>query len=239
MSGLAPQGGADAVPPPAAWLDEGRGILERQSGASWAFADWLAAPGAPAGIADREIAHAVGVSREKIRHYREVSRAYPIATRIASLTFTHHRAAVRLPPEDRAELLAAAAREGWSAAATAEAAREAGLEAKVRRQAAEIRELRRQNAALRRDAKDIVAAAQGRLRGERAVAVDAVGRYAAILEELADPGLLERLHGNARRGLERSVEVEAESLLKRLNRQLARAEAALGAITGSAGEEAA
>ena len=214
---------------PDAWLEEGRQILARQSGASWEFADWLASESAP-DIPDGDIAEAVGVSRKKINDYRAVSRAYPSGTRMPPLTFSHHRLARGLPEEDRLRLLSSAASEGWPLGRLRTEVRDATTEGKLRRQAEEIRELRRALKAARHDTRDLIARTQGQMKAERSVAAGALGRYAEAFEGLADPELLERMHGNAVHGLERAMTREAESLMTKLNAALARVDTALGAI---------
>jgi hypothetical protein len=46
--------------------------------------------------------------------YASVARAFEPSTRVQDLSFTHHRHVASLPPEERAEWLARAARERWS-----------------------------------------------------------------------------------------------------------------------------
>lgn len=212
------------------WIAEGREILARQSAASWEFADFLAGDGVPAEHSGRALAEAFGVSREKINRYRSVSKSYPLATRVATLTFTHHRMALALPADERTGLLQAAAREGWPVARLGEAVRDAKLEGKVRRQATEIRELKRQLRVAKRNAGDETARLRARLKADRGVVADAIQRYAATIEELADPELLDGLHGNARRGLASALARETGALEAKLQRAVARIDAALQAV---------
>ena len=214
-----------------AWLAEGREILARQSGASWEFADWLASDDAPE-IADREIAEAVGVSRRKIGDYRTTSIAYAGGTRMPLLTFSHHRCASKLPEEARSALLSQAASGAWPVSRLRGAVRAASLEGRVLRQTAEIRELRRLLRAAEIDARTVTTRVMSRLKAERGVAVDTLKRYAASMEELAEPELLDRLHGNARTGIARGARREVETLVVRLNAEIDRIGGALAAIEG-------
>ena len=228
---MTPSGPAGGVGPemaaaPEAWLDEGRQILERQSAASWEFADWLASDEAP-DIPDRDIAGYVKVSREKINQYRSTSRTYPSGIRIPPLTFSHHRLARALPEEERMRLLKSAAAEDWPLKRLRDAVREASTEGKLRRQAAEIRELKRQLKAAEIEARSAAERIGSRLRAERGVAVTSLKRYAADAEELAAPELLERLHGNGRLGLARRLERDVAALVEGLNAQIERIDTAL------------
>ena len=206
-------------------LAEGREILERQSAASWAFADWSARPE----LADRpvgELADAVGISRQKLGDYRSVSMAWPHATRVASLTFSHHRAASRAPQAERAGILAEAAERRWSVARTAAAAREVSLEGKVARLRRENAELKRALKAAKSDPKDAVAQTRSRLDAERRVILDAFGRADDLVTEVAESGVLDGLHGNARAGLAAHIDVFGKKLAKAANDHFGRIEAA-------------
>lgn len=214
------------------WIAEGREILARQSAASWQFADFLAGPDAPEDLPDRALAEAFAVSDRKIGQYRAVSRAYPKRIRIRSLTFTHHRLAARLPGDERARILDAAAKEGWSVSRLRSAVRDVSLEGRVRRQAAEIRELRRKLKAVESDPRDLLARFRSRLKAELKVLKENGVRVAALAEELAAPEIVERMHGNARRGAFRDIEGASEAIVEDMRALFVRLDAAREAFRG-------
>ena len=221
---LHPAAGRDA------WIEAGRAILARQSSASWDFADWLAGEEFPAGTTDVAIAEALGVSRRKIGQYRDISITYPGGSRLPSLVFSHYLEVARLPAGDARRILDAAEAEGWTRAATRAAAREASLKGKLARQRREIAELKRALKAAQTDPRDAVKQARSRLNAERRVIRDACARMADTVEELASGGVLDGLHGNARRGVARDIHRAAEALVQNVNLTVDRVEAALGRI---------
>jgi hypothetical protein len=63
-----------------------------------------------------QYAKSIGVPYDSLRRYRDISKAYEAATRVASLSWTHHRVMAAEP--DRLEWLKRAVEAGWSAART-------------------------------------------------------------------------------------------------------------------------
>ena len=226
--------GGNPVTTPDAWIAEGREILARQSAASWTFADFLADGGAPEGMTSKALAEAFGISDRKISQYRATAAAYPKRIRIRSLTFSHHRMAARLPERERAALLESAAADGWSVSRLRSAVRDASLEGRVRNQAAEIRELKRALRAAKADPRDAAAQFRSRLKAERKVIAESAARIAALAEELAAPEMLDRLHGNARRGLIRDIEGGAYAVTATMRSLFERLDAVAGALRSDA-----
>ena len=201
----------------------------RPAGSSRTFSP---VPTAPENLPDKALAEAFAVSDRKIGQYRAVSRAYPKRIRIRTLTFTHHRLAARLPEEERGRILDAAAVEGWSVSRLRSAVRDASLEGRVRRQAAEIRALRRKLKAAESDPRDLLARFRSRLKAELKVLKENGGRVAELAEELAAPEIVERMHGNARRGALRDIESASETIVTGMKRLFDRLDAAAQAFRG-------
>ncbi len=196
-----------------AWIEAGRALGAQHSEASWEFADWLAAGHDAFGAkAVREAVETVGASPGKIRNYLRVSSTWPVDRRRSSLGFSHHLEVAALPESEAEALLDQAEAGSWSHRELRTAAREASIEGKVRRQARELRELKRQLAAAKADAGDAVARTRERLAGSRRAVRDEVRRTVAVVEEIAGSGLLESLHGNARRALARTLRDHANGL---------------------------
>ena len=220
----------------AAWIEAGRAMGAQHSQASWEFADWLAAGAAAFGAdAMHEAAEATGATPGKIRNYLRVSNTYPNDRRRSSLGFSLHLETASLPDDTAEALLDRAAAEGWSHREMRTAAREASLDGKVRRQAAEIRALQRQLAAAKADAGDAVARTRERLAGARRAVRDEVRRSAGLVEELAGGELIGHLHGNARRGLARTIRDAADGFAADVNAAIDRFAAAADRIEGGGG----
>ena len=77
--------------------------------------------------------------------------------------------------------------------------------------------------------------ARSRLDAERRVIRDSAGRFADVVEELADSGALEGLHGNARRGLARALRGSADAMADTVNKAIDRIEAAAARIEEATG----
>ena len=213
-----------------AWIAAGRQLAKGRSETSWEFADWLAT-GAKAWGKDamRDAAESAGASAVKIRHYLKTSITYPKSSRRLSLTFSHHLEVVRLPEAAREQLLDSAEAEGWSRALTRSAAREASLEGKIAR-------LRRENAQLKRalkaDPRDTAAQSASRLGATRRLIREEMGRAAELVEDLAKPGTLDGLHGNARRGLTEKIVATCTQIVGDVNESNKRIGRAVAEIEG-------
>ena len=189
-----------------AWIAAGRALALGRSEASWEFADWLAAGHQTWGKdAMQEAAEATGATPGKISHYLKTATVYPPLRRRNGPTFSHHMEVARLPQTEADRVLDQAEAEGWSHRATRAAAREASLEGRLARLAAENRALKRALKAAQTDARDAAAQASSRLGTTRRLIKDEMGRAADMIEELAEPGMLDGLHGNARRGLVKKI----------------------------------
>ncbi len=163
-----------------------------------------------------------------------LAKVYPEFRRRNSLTFSHHLEVARLPEAARERLLEAAAAEVWTRAQMRDAVREVSLEGTVARQRREIVELKRRLAATEDEPRDVTAQAVSRTKAERRVARDAARRIASVAEELAGAPVLDRLHGNARRGLARALRAETGALVESVNAAVDRIEAAVAAIDRAA-----
>ena len=213
------------------WLAGAGDFVQDRSAASWAFADWLAAGVAAFG---REVlpaaAAATGASAGKISHYLAVATAYPELRRRKSLTFSHHLEVARLPEADADAILDAAATGGWSHRETRRAAREASVEGALAHVRASAAELQRKLEAALGDPRDTAAQARARLAAGGRLIREEAARTAGIVEELAQPGRLDALHGNARRGLAREARRYANRLATDVNATIDRIEAAAAEI---------
>ena len=217
------------------WIAAGRALAQGRSEASWEFADWLAAGHQSWGKdAMQEAAEATGATPGKISHYLKTATVYPPLRRRNGLTFSHHMEVARLPEADADRVLDQAEAEGWSHRATRAAAREASLEGKVARQATRIRELERALKAAQTDARDAAAQAGSRVSTTRRLIKEEMGRAADMIEELAEPGMLESLHGNARSGLIRRVEGSCDGIAADVDEANGRIAAALHKIKDAA-----
>ncbi len=221
-----PESGAD-YGTRADWIAAGLSLSGSASEQSWAFADWLATGHSAWGKdAMTEAAAATGASPGKIRHYLKTSTVYPQSRRRLTLTFSHHMEAAFLPEGEREQLLDRAEAGEWSRAEIRAAAREASKDGKLKRQAAEIRALKRALKAAQANALDTTRQARSRLYAERRVIREAAGRSADLVEELADSGALDDLHGNARRALVKALQQSGQAMAAEVNKALARMKAA-------------
>lgn len=229
------QGGQPQAEDRDAWIAAGTALVRDHSEASWQFADWLAAGHRAWGKDAVDAAtETTGTSRGKIINYRRASETYPPTRRRVGLTFSHHMEAAFLPDAEREQLLDRAEAGEWSRAEIRAAAREASKDGKLRRQAAEIRALKRALKAAQANALDTTRQARTRLDAERRVIREAAGRSADLVEELADSGVLDDLHGNARRALVKALEQSGGALATEVNKALKRMKAATERIKNSA-----
>jgi len=105
---------AEAV---ATWCAQGEELAKASKRHQWAVGDWL-----NQGIALLDKRRALdiaeklfwGYERKTLIDWSYVARTYPESMRIDSLTFNHHQAAVGLPEDNRAAVLAKAAEQRWS-----------------------------------------------------------------------------------------------------------------------------
>ncbi len=229
-------GAADA-PAPAdreAWIAAGLALAQGRSEASWEFADWLAAGHAAWGReAMREAAEATGATAGKISHYLKTATGYPPLRRRNGLTFSHHMEVARLPEADADRVLDRAEAERWSRNETRAAAREVSLEVKNANLHRKVAKLERALAAAQADPGDAVKQTRSRLDAERRVIRDAVGRSAGMVEELAETGILDDLHGNARKGFADHVDRFGKRLAADVNAALDRMQAAADKVRAS------
>ena len=217
-----------------AWIAAGVSLSGSASERSWEFAYWLAAGHAAWGAeAMSEAAKRTGAPPGKISNYLATAKAYPPIRRRIALTFSHHMEAARLPDTEREQLLDRAEAGGWSRAETRAAAREASLEVKNANLRRKVAELERALAAAKADPRDVAKQARSRVDAERRVIRDAGGRAADTVEELLESGVLDGLHGNARRGLARDIRRSANAIVQSVNRDLERMETAAARIEGS------
>jgi hypothetical protein len=100
----------------AEWIACGEKIAAMANATNWAIGDWLCyGNGRDDWGGTYETAHRLtGRSFESLSQYARVSRDYPHDQRQTTVCWTVHRAAVVLPPEDRARALACAAANGWT-----------------------------------------------------------------------------------------------------------------------------
>ena len=218
----------------AAWIAAGRALAAGRSETSWAFADWLVEGHRAFGkVAVKEAAETAGASPAKISHYLKTATVYPPLRRRNSLTFSHHLEVARLPEADAQRVLDAAEAEGWSHRETRAAAREASLEGKVARQRQRIAELERALKAAQTDARDAAAQAGARLGTTHRLIKEEMSRAAGVIEELAQPGMLDGLHGNARLGLINKITKSCEGIVADVNDGNARIASAVTKIKGA------
>lgn len=218
----------------AEWIAAGVSLSGSASEQSWAFADWLSAGHAAWGKeALTEAAEATGASSGKIRHYLKTSSVYPVSRRRLTLTFSHHLEAAFLPDTEREQLLDRAEAGEWTRAEIRAAAREASLEVKNANLRRKVAELERALKAAQADSRDAAKQARSRVDAERRVIRDAGGRAADTVEELLESGVLDGLHGNARRGLARDIRRSANAIVQSVNHELERMETAAARIEGS------
>ena len=217
-----------------AWIAAGQALARDRSEASWEFADWLAAGHEAWGKeAMEEAAGATGGTLGKFRNYIRTAKAYPPNRRRFTLTFSHHLEAAALPEAEADRVLDRAEAEGWSRNETRTAAREVSLEGKVARQAARIRELERALKAARTHPRDAAAQAGSRLGATQRLVKDEVNRAAGMIEELAQPEILDGLHGNARHGLVKKIAASCKAIVADVNAANARIAAAATKIKGA------
>lgn len=222
----APESGTD-YGTRADWLAAGRSLSGSASDQSWAFADWLAAGHAAWGAeAMREAAESTGAPSGKISNYLAVSKAYPPIRRRISLTFSHHLEVARLPDTEREQLLDRAEAGEWTRAEIRAAAREASLEVKNANLRRKVAELERALAAANADPRDAAKQAHSRLDAEYTVIRESARRAAGIPDELIADGILDGLHGNARRGFAKSLRRWAHKLATEVNGAIDRIDAA-------------
>ena len=217
-----------------AWIAAGQALARDRSEASWEFADWLAAGHEAWGKEAMKVAaEATGATPGKISHYLKTATVYPPLRRRNSLTFSHHMEVARLPEADADHVLDEAEAEGWSHREIRAAARDASKDGKIARQAAEIRALKRALKAARTDPRDAAAQAGSRLGATQRLVKDEVNRAASMIEELAQPEILDGLHGNARHGLVKKITASCKAIVADVNAANARIAAAATKIKGS------
>ncbi|WP_420585814.1 hypothetical protein [Ruegeria sp.] len=202
------------------WLTEAQAILDRQSAASWEFADFLASDALPDDLSDGALADQLGVSRSKVCIYREVSTAWPYDKREQSLSFTHHMELYRLPEGHRLSLIRTAAASGWSPKRLRKSAREVSLSGRMAKSEEERRALKRKLDAALTDPRDAVTGLRNRLSTlTKLLEKDAAALSDAIVEVLTDDGI-DSLHGNMRAGLARDLRRAGNRLEAKLQAML-------------------
>jgi hypothetical protein len=102
-------------------VQEGISARRDRDGAQWRLGDLALEVETSYGGGELErYAEEIGLEYDTLRRYRDVSRAYVFATRVANLSFSHHRQVAARP--DRLEWLQRADAGGWSVRRLQEAA---------------------------------------------------------------------------------------------------------------------
>ena len=186
---------SDLVPrsptPNERWLDQGRVIADRFSGAHWDLGDW--ALDKPADVVDDVAAERVGVSRGLLRTCRWLARCFGADRRRHELGYSHHLEVAALPEATADELLDRAVAERWSVARLRVEARYAAARGEVERTAA------RERAAAEREQGEFVADARRTERECRKRLVEAATNLQLAEEAVAALGehpQLAHVHGN-------------------------------------------
>lgn len=188
------------------WSAAGVRFAETQSTESWAFADWLKAGVDEWGEdAAREAAERSGISAKTVTNYLAVATAYPTVRRRTKLTFCHHLEVARLTPGAADALLDRAVAEAWPVHQTREAARDASVTGESERLRRDLAKTRRQLKAGRIDPADAARRARSFLDAERRLIRDSLRRLVDAARQFAASGTLDRMHGNARRGVARDM----------------------------------
>lgn len=96
------------------WLGVGAQLNEMEQSVQWWVGDWLIYGEATFAEKLAKAAELTGYSIDRLKEARKVSAAYPADTRSENLGWTHYRAAVQLPPEQRANVIRQAEEQGWT-----------------------------------------------------------------------------------------------------------------------------
>ena len=212
-----------------AWLEAGRQLGRRIERDRWALGDW-ACHGERAYGDLAAAAVEIGVAAKTLSNLASVARKIETSRRREVLSWDHHAAVASLPADAGDALLDRAEAEGWSRRVMRE---EAQAASELERLKAENARLRRDVATANRHARDETRRLRVRFESARRVVRDEVRRVAAMAEASADKEDLSELHGNARRGLARSLRDEADRLAADVNAALARLEKAASTIEGA------
>ena len=190
-----------------AWEKHGISLLRKDSDGSWDVAEWIHAGAHSHRLSPAWIAEHYGLSKSICHRYNRVVQMFPRSDRFAGLSFSHHLAVIRLEREAAMTLLA-------GAESNRESCETLRKTAKKMTDDAEIRRLKKENNALKKRlqtaneklAAETVERVTGRL-GEALRTSNRGYRQAAdVIEELSESGLLDYVHGNARRGAIRKLE---------------------------------
>lgn len=198
----------------AEWLARGREILDRRGRSGWELVEWVRDGDAAMPAATvREAAERIGMSPGKFCEYRTISRSYALFRRRNTLGVSAVAAAIPLSEDDRDRVLDRAEAEGLTRLQLRDLVREVSGRAERNRLRAEVREVRRRLKAAEADPLGTAAAARRRVAGLAREAIGAYRDLACALELLAgEEALLERMHGNARRGLVRNLRRSVDSV---------------------------
>ena len=98
------------------WEAVGRYLGRLRDATAWALGDWLRYGEATFGERYAQGVEATGRSEQTLMNYRSVARAVPPSRRNAALSWSHHRAVVKLDPADQRQWLDRAEEGGWSVA---------------------------------------------------------------------------------------------------------------------------
>lgn len=94
----------------------GRKLGQIASATNWTVGDWLVY-GEGEGLPGAKYARAqelTGFTFDVLSQAQRVASAYPMGTRVAGVSWSHHRAALPMPTSERVKALQRAADEGWN-----------------------------------------------------------------------------------------------------------------------------
>ena len=177
------------------WLAAGKVLGERTERDRWALGDWACHGERDYGDL-AEAAVKIGVGYQTLRNLAMVARKVELSRRRDNLGWSHHAEVAARSVTVGDDLLARAEAEGWSRAVLREEARAASelerLRAANRKLAEENEQLRQSSSQVR----DLIRQTRARMKAESRVTREAVNRTVDILNELTQPEIASKMHGN-------------------------------------------
>ena len=221
----------------ALWEKYGRSLLDNESEASWKIAEWVHAGTHSHNKTVYWISQRFGLTESICHRYRRVVSMFPKGNRHHDLSFSHHLAVVGLDADVADGLLRTAVQNRQ----TCEQLRKI---AKNHSDQAQIEALRKENESLKKRLKNanerLAAETVERITGSVTESLKATNRgyrqTASAIEDLGKSGLLDYVHGNARRGAIRNLERLVNSTGRKNEAALQRISAAIASLSGGGDE---
>lgn len=96
------------------WLGVGAQLNEMEQSVQWWVGDWLLFGEETFAEKLGKAAELTGYSIDRLKEARRVAAAFPVTSRSDKLGWTHYKAAVQLPAEQRVQVIRQAEAEGWT-----------------------------------------------------------------------------------------------------------------------------